>query len=271
MKTLLLLLSLLLVPALHAGCDSAEGDGPVGAEANVVRGTVRTADGRALPHATVRVSDNSGAGQSQTIETTSGADGTYRVAVPPGHYNVDAFGTVEYGGQTYRGLWLDRTDGEAGCERKLSQDGIARDFVFRLTGLARCINNPDPNAAASYYGASVNALSFSFPHDAVITFTLVPRGPLADGSTGGTLTFVRTGAQLGVGGGAPLGQTADLHDIPLGRYEASARVRFGNGTERALRLRLRDGSNVEGEAVEFVFPARQMYPYGFQSVSLGLE
>jgi hypothetical protein len=235
-------------------------------EPNVVKGTVRTVSGRPIAGATIRIAGATGAARGNSITATTDRNGNYRVRVPLGHYNVDAWADIAYDGQTYRELWLHRVNG--GCERVMSDKGIVRDFVLQLSGPKRCINNPDPNNPNSYYGAYITAMTSAFPGDAVITFTLTPLGALADGSTGKTIRFTRTGAAL-VRGGGTIGETAFLHDLPLGRYRVAAEVRYANGTRRALAIDSRDDDEPEGSAIEIDFPAAVMGG-GFRSVNLGL-
>ena len=235
-------------------------------EPNVVKGTVRTTGGRPIAGATIRIAGATGAARGTSITATTDRNGNYRVRVPRGHYNVDAFADIEYDGQTYRELWLHRVNG--GCERVMSDKGIVRDFVLRLSGPKRCFN-ADPNNPGSYYGAYVTAMTSAFPGDAVITFTFTPLGPLADGSTGRPITFTRAGAAL-VRGGGTIGETAFLHDIPLGRYRAKAEVRYANGTRRALTLDSRGDDAPEGTEIEVDFPAAVMGG-GFRSANLGVS
>jgi hypothetical protein len=236
-------------------------------EANVIKGTVRTVDGRPLAGATIRIRGNTGVMRSKVIEATTDRNGVYRAQVPLGHYNVDGFLELRYAGEVYKELWLDRTDGS--CERAMSDRGMVRHFQFRLTGLKRCINNPDPELEVSYYGAHVNVSAPSLPADARVTFTLTPRGPLADGSTGRAITMTRTGAELMRSRGS-VGANSALHDIPLGQYRLAASVRYANGTQQPLQIQMRDEGGVTREAADIVFRANQMFPYGFRAVSIGL-
>lgn len=240
--------------------------GAAAGQANVVSGTVRTADGRPLAGATIRVSGATGAARGTTVRTTSDRSGNYRVEVPPGDYDVDAFYDLAFDGQTYRELWLDRTND--GCGRQLSQAGIVRHFVLRLSGPLRCTANFDPNEPTSYAGGALHVTPGSLPPTAKVRFTLTPIGPLADGSKGRTLTFERTGTMLTRGGGR-LGETGWLHDIPLGRYRVSADVTPSGGESRALVLRDNTGG-AAATAIEISFPARKMYPYGMQSAAISI-
>ena len=228
-------------------------------EANVVSGTVRAADGRPLAGARIRVSGATGAGRGTTVTTRSDRNGNYQVRVRPGHYNVDAWYDLNFDGQAYRELPLTSTT--RSCERQLSQNGIVRHFVLRLSGPLRCAFNFDANEPASYAGGTVLVTAGNLPAAARVRFTFTPIGTLADGSKGQVLTFERSGAMLAVSGGR-LGQTAWLHDIPLGRYSVSAVAMLPGGTTRTLLLSKDGGA---GRSVEISFPANQMLPYGFRS------
>ena len=238
---------------------------PSAAAQHVVNGTVRTADGRPLAGATIRISGATGAGRGTTVKTQSDRNGNYRIEVRPGDYDVDAFYDLTFDGETYRELRLDRTNDD--CGRQLSQAGIVRHFVLRLSGLLRCTPNFDPNQPGSYAGATVLIAPGSLPASTAVRFTFTPVGPLADGTTGKVLTFDRTGAMLARAGGR-LGETAWLHDIPLGRYRVSARARIGAET-RGLLLQDNAGGHAAA-TIEIGFPAVQMYPYGIRSASISI-
>ena len=233
---------------------------------NVVEGTVKTVDGRPVPGATIRIAGAIGAARGTAISATTDANGRYRVRVPLGHYNVDGFADIEYEGQKYKELWLDR--GDAPCERVMSDKGIVRNFILRLSGPKRCTNGLSPNNPDAYNGAYITAMTSSFPDDAVITFTLTPLGPLADGSRGRPLSITRTGAALKTGGG-PIRETSFLHDIPLGRYRVAAEVRYANGKREGTTLELRDGGNTSGSTLDITFHAN-VFGGGIRPVGLGV-
>jgi hypothetical protein len=224
-------------------------------------------DGKPVAGATIRVAGAVGAARGTSRKTTTDANGRYRIAVPLGHYNVDGFADIEYNGQTYKELWLDR--GDATCDRVMSDKGIVRNFVLRLSGPKRCTNGFDPNNPGDYYGAYITINTDAFPADAVVTFTLTPTGPLADGSTGRTITFTRTGAALAKGGG-PIGQTGFLHDIPLGAYRITASVRYANGQQRGTMLTLQDGSGETAAALDISFPAN-VFGGGIRALNMGVN
>ena len=232
---------------------------------NVVEGTVKTIDGRPVPGATIRIAGATGAARGTTIRATTDANGNYRVRVPLGHYNVDGFADIEFEGQKYKELWLDR--GDAPCERVMSDKGIVRNFVLRLSGPKRCVNI-NPNNPDAYNGAYITAMTSAFPDDAVITFSLTPLGKLADGRQGRPLSITRTGASLKKGGGK-INETSFLHDIPLGRYRVGAEVRYANGKRDGTTLELRDGGNTSGNTLDITFHAN-VFGGGIRPVGLGV-
>src|SRR5688500_16165238 len=69
------------------------------AQSHVVSGTVRTADGRPLAGATIRISGATGAARGTTKTPGSDQSGNYRLAVPPGHYDVGALYDLAFDGQ----------------------------------------------------------------------------------------------------------------------------------------------------------------------------
>jgi len=234
---------------------------------NVVEGKVTTVDGKPVAGATIRIAGAVGAARGTSRKATTDANGRYRISVPPGHYNVDGFADIEYNGQTYRELWLDR--GTATCERVMSDKGIVRNFVLRLSGAKRCTNGFNPDNPADYYGAYISINTDAFPADAAITFTLTLLSPLADGTVGREVTFVRTGQALAKGGG-PIGQTGFLHDIPLGRYRIEANVAYTDGTQRGTLLTLQDGSGKTASTLDIDFPAN-VFGGGIRALNLGVK
>jgi hypothetical protein len=229
---------------------------------NVIEGTVTNTEGRPLAGARIQIVD--GAGVSRANATTDLA-GRYRVTVPPGEYAVDGVVDLEYGGATFKELWLDR--GNAACGRVSSDRGIVRDFVLRLSGRKRCAADADPTSPNAYNGAQISARSADIPADALITFVLTPLGPLADGTNGGTLTFSRTGAALRTTTG-PIDQTSMLYDIPLGRYRATADARYADGVRHGISLQLPDGGSAS-QSIDIAF-APNVSGGGIRPVSIAL-
>ena len=255
-----------VLPALLIAVSACEASPAAAVQPNVVSGTVRTTDGRPIAGATIRISGATGAARGTTVRTRSDANGNYRMEVRPGHYDVDAFYDLTFEGQTYRELWLDRTN--EGCERQLSDKGIVRHFVLRLSGPLRCSANFDPNEPTSYAGAAVTVVPGNLPAATSVRFTFTPIGALADGTQGRVLTFDRTAAMLARSGGR-LGETSWLYDIPLARYRVTAEVTMPGGAKRTLLVRDNAGGRAAA-AIELGFPAQVMLPYGMRSASITL-
>lgn len=211
----------------------AAGPGSVRAEPNVIAGQVTTENGQPIDGAALRiVGYTGGANLGTEIETvTSGADGIYRYPVPRGLYEVLGEAQVDFDGQTYQ---FDLEPADERCEQQLSDSGIVKHFVLRLTGLKSCVDGVDPENYLYYHGAPVQlSNATTLPLDAVIEYTLEPTTPLADGSTGQTLTLRRSVAALSTSAG-PIEGTWILHDIPLAVYRVSAAVVTASGTETLL-------------------------------------
>jgi hypothetical protein len=198
-------------------------------------------------------------------EVVSDANGAYRLSVPAGLYGASGESDVAFDGKTYKALYLYPADGN--CEQQMSSSGIVKDFVLRLTGFMQCFAGADPKNAGFYSGAAIALMHESpqsLPGDAKLTFTLTPTGPLADGSTGRVLRFIRTVAALDNHFG-PLETTRTLHDIPLGRYRLTGSATLANGSRQAIRFGPWEKIGVPVSPVaDYVvsFPAKVMLPYG---------
>jgi hypothetical protein len=234
---------------------------------NTVEGTVRTVDGRPVPGATIRIAGATGAGRGTSIKATTGANGRYSVKVPLGHYDVDAFADIEFDGQTYKEILLDR--GDATCERVMSTKGIVRNFTLRVSGQKRCLAGHDRTNPNSWNGGYITAVASDIADSDAVTFKLTPLGPLADGTAGRALSFTRTGAALQTGSG-PIGSSRFLHDIPLGRYRVAAEIRRANGDLEQATLELNDGGGTSGSTLEITFHAN-VFGGGIRPVGISVS
>lgn len=224
-------------------------------EANVITGRVATEAGQPISGARMRiVGYTGGASLGRDIETVeSGSDGVYRYAATSGLYEVLGTAAIQFDGQTYV-FNLEPADGT--CDQELSEDGIVKDFVLRLTGISPCNVAADPENYAEYHGAAIqlfDQLTAAYGADAVIRYTLEPMGSLVDGSTGETLTFTRTVAALHTSAG-PIESTWIIHDVPLTRYRVTASLT--NGASGEVPLLLATGSGAPAASVELAFEAR---------------
>jgi hypothetical protein len=241
---------------------------------NVIAGVVRNEQGAPIAGAKIRVTGYTGKPNglyaADTIkDAVTDSRGEYRLQVPSGLYGITGSADLAFDGKTYKELYLHPVDGS--CEKQMSDRGITKDFVLKLSGFQQCWTNPDRNNAGFYSGAATLLFAQgTLADDARLTFTLTPVGKLADGSTGKPVTFTRTWANLHNGFG-PLDTTSTLHDIPLGKYRLSGTAAVNGG-----RLDLRFAPNVGGSAASAVtaldisFPAKQMLPYGIGQAEIAV-
>ena len=136
---------------------------------------------------------------NSNISTFTSEKGTYKVKVPTGSWFAFAQHTVNYNGKSYS-FYL-HPDNPAG----FGGEGAVRNFEWKLTG-----KRPEP--LSGEYGGLVTFDSYPgvYIDDKQIEFTFTPLTPLIDGSTGTTLQLK-----------SPDGY--HLKDIPMGRYEVTAR------------------------------------------------
>lgn len=257
---------------------SAPAPRATGAERNVIKGVVRDEQGDPVRGARIRIVGYTGnpnglSGADYIKDAVTDAQGAYRLSVPAGLYGVSGEADVAYDNKNYKSLYLHPADGN--CEKQMSEGGIVKDFVFRLTGLQKCLTNPDPKNPGFYSGASVllsHQSPKSLPGDARLTLTLTPTGPLADGSAGKPVTFTRTVAAL-VNFAGPLETTNTLHDIPLGRYRLTGHATLPNGSRQDLRFGpWNTGGAAESPVADyaFSFPAKVMLPYGIGQAEIAV-
>ncbi len=210
------------------------------AEPGVVSGKITDSAGKPIEGAEVRILGTTSAGEDVSYYPKSGADGTYSTRVADGVYSIDASLTRDYSGRSFEFTLhpTDNTDNEFD-----SQGGIARDFVWKLSGF-------EPGGLKenyfSYYGGNIQMsyrtpddaqfYGIPYPEESVATFTLTPTGPLADGSQGKPIKFERTAADLDRSDGA-IDDTSNLYDIPLGPYTLTGTLKTPDGTSVPLVFR----------------------------------
>lgn len=150
------------------------------------------------------------------INGSTAEDGTYRLKVQPGAWRAYASFHKEYNGRTYSlELHPDSID-------SFDDDGAVRNFVWKLEG-----RKPDNDWG--YYGGLVKVFNETgFYEMPDVEITLVPDGPLIDGSQGSTLVL-RPGDNY-------WRQLEYLEDIPIGRYAVTA-VFMDGDARRPLKLR----------------------------------
>lgn len=219
---------------------TATADGGTKRRPGRARGRVTGPDGRPIhvpgSHVDIMIQGLTAAAENAGVSPRVGADGTYDVALPPGNYQVWGYVRLTFEGQSYR-LPLDPLE-----DQSVSQDstaGVVMDFVWKLTG-KKPNATAEPSNWANYYGATVSLVFGGWrddmkkavgkpPQGTKAVFTLVPRGPLVDGTAGKTLTFEREYDKL-------LGGLAEnnLSDIPLGSYTLTGFEAWPDGSRHEL-------------------------------------
>lgn len=220
---------------LFVGCSSgnpapnspAPGDprpgGPTSAEPYTVTGRVTDSQGK--PLAGIEVFADNTAYYDTNLYGVSDAEGNYRIGlggITPSSWRVGAYLEREFHGSTFRfALHPDSAAPFAGV------DGAIRNLQWRLSG-----ETPE----GGYHGGLVYAYDEGFMLDMEsVELTLVPVGPLIDGSSGMSRTSF-------------LDRGLEITDVPVGNYRVTARYLSGDGSTMDLLIRLRD-TGVYAESV----------------------
>ena len=240
----------------------------VAARGGHIVGRAATVDGAPVPEFTVLysgfedgklASEYADGSLAETINSSAqGHNGRYSIKVPPGAYRASAYVTYHWHGSTYyfemyqdnppahhdyEGLGLDKLRG-----------GLVRNFRLSMTGKKPGVDpGYEEGYYDEYYGGLIRldaeeveytigvtnppSLVAAYPKDSQIEFTLVPQGPLVDGSTGSTV--VRT-VKLGDDGK----WFFCLRAIPVGQYSVTARLSTPDGQSIPLRLATKRGDMV---------------------------
>ena len=184
------------------------------------------------------------------------ADGQYEVKLEPGTYRpIEAVIEVPFANRYYKFDLhpLQETFGH-GME---SSQGLAQDFVWKLTGLKPKQPN-DPTRGESWYGATLMLRYVGYredlktsvprpPDGTRLIFTMTPITPLADGTPGRTITFERAYS-------GPLGlDNPLLTDIPLARYTLTAEEIFPGEPERRGKVLILGEDGKWGDSAQGTF------------------
>jgi hypothetical protein len=189
---------------------------PLAPKPGTARGWLKDGSGRPIAGAEVVVESSYGGGFRTHHTARSNAQGLYQVMVPKGIARVvSAEATRTYNGQKFE-LPLDAVRGET--RQFDSARGGVENFVLRTSGEQ----------------GGVVRLTNNLPDKSEVELTLVPQGPLLDGSTGKTLVYRYTSS--------PYDETY-LVGLPIGRYLFSAKI------------------NDEGD----ILPIRVAQPFGSES------
>ena len=222
-----------------AGSGSADGGSSSGPVSGKIVGAALDAQGHPLSGANVTVCNP--VFYNSCLNGQTGADGRYAIDLQPNNvWTVYGSITKEFNGQSYC-LDLEASSGETFS----SSSGAVRDFRWKVTG-----KRPDRTAtdeSMSYYGAALNVSDNTnlVLDDHYIEVTLVPQGPLVDGSTGQTLTAM-----------AGSWKWFQIGNIPLGRYSVSAAYVPPSGMGGALVVSTSPSAGYAASAVVDFAPSQ---------------
>ena len=216
-------------------------------QAGVVKGRMVDARGNAIAGAKVYAGHTTYFNTNVVAVTDN--NGYYQMDIknPGGTWTVHGQIQRQYNGQTYTFyVYADNADPVSGTA------GAIRKLTWKLSGAIPGLSNSKYGAKVAYYDNSP-----IFIRDEEIEFTLIPEGPLVDGSTGQTITGFATGRFSMVGTAVGSG----LDDVPLGRYQLSARyIPKNGGAPRKLSVRVRDAGTYTDNVT-----------INFEEISLGLK
>jgi hypothetical protein len=209
-----------------------------GPQPGVLSGKVVDSQGNPLGDVDVSVKELNGAFSQ---DTTTDDQGNYSMQVDDGNYSVDATINTEYNGQFYR-LTLHPEDGDNTTEEP-SSEGIVEDFVWKISGPRPGVD-PNSDDGADHYGGSIQHIylgdpaaglynTTQLPEGSAIEITLVPDGPLMDGSEGETISVECTISSNSVTGGDT---GCWIYDIPLGQYAVTANAATPDGASVPLNV-----------------------------------
>lgn len=253
MKIQLTVLMLLIsLPVIFANCTKSSDkddttDNHEVVQSGVVKGRMVDAKGNPIPGAKVYAGHTTY--YNTNVVAVTDANGYYKLDIdnPGGTWTIHGQVQKQYNGQTYTFyVYADNTDPVSGTA------GAIRKLTWKLSGAIPGLTNGKYGAKVAYYDNSP-----VFIRDEEIEFTLIPQGPLVDGSTGQTITGFATESFSMVGTAVGTG----LNDVPLGRYQLSARYVPKDGSaSRMLSVRLRDTGNYSDKVI-----------INFEEISLGLK
>jgi hypothetical protein len=194
---------------------------PTKAKSGYVQGRVTDSAGKPLAGVMIHIYGTTFAGENTRFERPTGADGRFSQRLPDGIYGVRAEYVFE--GEANYTLALHPIDGIT-AKRHDSEEGIAKDFVWLISGLRPGATPGEPgthNEPNKYYGGSLQISAYEdsstpnppFADGSTLIAELTPRGPLLDGRPVQPLTFRRT-----FGPSARSTSYWYPSDIPLGRY-----------------------------------------------------
>lgn len=198
-----------------------------------VVGNIADSTGRPITGATFEVtaSGTTLRGERTSMRLNVDEQGHFEQEVPDGVYAVTAYVMKDAGDSHFR-MQLHPVDNKPFLTTLSSKQGIARDFVWRLTGVQPGLDAGQPVSHyggygyihdQSYLGEPNQRLALRVPPGTQVIVTLTPRGPLLDGSRGKPIEIKAAVETIG----GPMG--AVVMDIPYGPYHGVARIVLPDG------------------------------------------
>jgi hypothetical protein len=220
------------------------GPDPEKPAANTVTGRVVDARGQPVADALVSIWP---AMFNGLVETHSDAEGRYRsveLNAKTAPYYAQAYKEVSYAGRRYCVRLA--PESRSGTDAFNPAAGMVLNWVWKLTG----DTGEEPDGIGSQYwggslgfGNRVNAQQDDpewVDLEQRIEFTLVPNGPLIDGSAGATVRAVATLKQ-------------ELVDIPVGRYTVTAVALGADGARTPLKVSMDYLDERPGSSADLLF------------------
>ncbi len=246
-KLLLILLSGFLFNACSDSDDGDANNNGGGFESGYATGKVTDTQGNPIAGANILL-DNAIYYNTYLTGTTQ-EDGTYKIRIEPGSWDAYATFKKEYNGQVYPLRLHPDNDG------MFNEEGAVRNFSWKLEGRYN---------EHSYYGGFVQLVpDTGFYEDMEnIKLTLIPSGPLIDGSQGQTI-YLEYGDHYWV-------DYYHIEDIPIGRYIASATLTTENG-DQPLRVQNWDTQGEFGTEVQidFIPDDLEFAPTNYATITIG--
>ena len=244
---------LLVAGTIIASCSKSNGETTPEQDNGKGYVTGRLFDAKGNPVEGVEVTASHHTWYNTTSSAVTDANGNYKLSVssPKGSWNISAQVVKVYNGKTYR--FTVNPDNVV-----VTHEGGVRNMSWRLTG-------PMPGAPGDVkVGGYITYMDDNGEYipESEIEFTLVPQGPLVDGSAGPTIITSAIHFPETFTG---MFSSSGLRDVPVGRYKISARHIAPDGSIRKLLLSVRY-SGIFAETVTADF--EQEAAYTWQEIAL---
>ncbi len=244
MKKLLLTL---LIGLLLIACSDSDDSNNNGSGTGFLTGKVVDTQGNPIDG--VKILLDNAIYYNTYLTGTTQEDGTYKIRIEPGAWNAYATFKKEYNGQVYP-LRLHPDNDEM-----VNEEGMVINFNWKLEGRYN---------EHSYYGGFIQLVPDTGFYEEMenIKLTLMPSGPLIDGSQGQTLQL-EYGDHYWV-------DNYHIEDIPIGRYTVKAVLQTENG-DQPLHVQNWETQGEFGTEVQidFIPDDLEFTPTNYATVTIG--